>query len=44
MKLRTALKNQVNNLLYQFRGIELDKEALSLAKRSLTAVLPAKKG
>lgn len=37
VKLRTALKNQVNNLL-SARGIELDKEALS-SEKGLSAVL-----
>jgi transposase len=37
VKLRTALKNKVNNLL-SARGIELDKEALA-SEKGLTAVL-----
>lgn len=37
VKLRTALKNKVNNLL-SARGIELDKESLS-SEKGLTGVL-----
>jgi len=40
VKLRTALKNKVNNLL-SARGIELDKEALA-SEKGLTAVLEQK--